>query len=206
MMMKGDFQMSLGFIIAVVFAIVLLSLALVWLRGIIGDVTDVTSDLTKQAHDTLAQNFRESANDFAVWPSQYDMRAEKTLIMSAGIENDALDGKDHLFVINIVPASADDRILAAKGCTELTTSCAIYKDMQSWLTFDKSPSLIKINSIGYRSITINPSDSAVKGTYLFNVIACYNDVGSSPPVYSACTSTSSSLWGGSQQPILLNIE
>ena len=82
---KAAFQMSLGFIIAVVFAIVLLSLALTWLRGTIENIIGLTDDLTQQAQAQLRESFTSTATSFAVWPNQYNLNPGKGLKMSAGI-------------------------------------------------------------------------------------------------------------------------
>lgn len=197
--------MSLGFIIAVVFAIVLLSLALTWLRGMIENIIGITDDLTQQAQSNLRKAFEETQSSFAVWPSQYNLKPGKGLRMSAGIENDATDGKDHIFVINVIPVNADDNVLSAKGCTVFGRSCKLYDDLVKWITFDKTTGIIKVNSVGFKFIEIRPSNDAVKGTYLFNVIACYNQVAGSTPSSAGCTETSDNLWGGSAQQLIISV-
>ncbi|MBI4021123.1 MAG: hypothetical protein HY369_02685 [Candidatus Aenigmarchaeota archaeon] len=203
---KGDFQMSLGFIIAVVFSIVLLSLALTWLSGLIGGVVGLTDDLTQEAQSTLRDAFRGgTASSFAVWPSQYKLDAGKSLKMSAGIENDAIDGKDHKFVINVRPAIADQNVLLAK-CGGGETLCPVLEaDLKKWVTFDFGVGTIAINEVGFKFIEIRPPGDAVKGTYIFNVVACYDELGSGTLTSASCTETSTNLWGGSAQQVIISV-
>lgn len=202
---KAAFQMSMGFIIAVVFAIVLLSLALTWLRGMMDGLMGITDDLTQEAQANLRDAFRETATSFAVWPNQYNLDPGKGLRMSAGIENDAIDGKDHKFVINVVPATADEKIVSIKGCTNFETCTTLKEEMKTWATFDKSVGLIQINSVGFKFVEIRPQADAIKGTYMFNVVACYDKVIGSEPSSSTCTQLSDNLWGGSAKPVLISI-
>lgn len=202
---KAAFQLSLGFIIAVVFSIVLLSLALTWLRGTIEGIIGLTDDLTQEAQSQLRESFRATATSFAIWPSQYSLAPSKGLRMSAGIENDAPDGKDHLFVINVLPAAADDNVLAAKGCVTFEACATLQQEMSQWATFDSTAGKIQINSFGFKFIEVRPVAEAVKGTYIYNVVSCYDKVLGSTPVSSGCIPISDNLWGGSAQQLIISI-
>lgn len=204
---KAAFQLSLGFIIAVVFAIVLLSLSLTWLRGMIENIMGITDDLTQEAQTSLRDAFRGgAASSFAVWPSQYNLPPGKGLRMSAGIENDAIDGRDHQFVINIVPVSASDNVLTTKKCDiESFRNCQLYDELKKWVTFDRTAGVVQINAVGFKYIEVRPTANAVKGTYLFNIVSCYDEVVSSTPTSSGCLQTSENLWGGSAQQLLISV-
>jgi hypothetical protein len=215
---KAAFQMSLGFIIAVVFAIVLLALSLTWLRGMIENIMGITDDLTQEAQSSLRDAFRETSTSFAIWPSQYNLNPGKGLRMSAGIENDAPDSKDHKFVINVIPVSASDQVLSVYGCNDFDTcsvgGTTLRQKMLKWVTFDRTAGLIKINSVGFKFIEVRPDANAPQGTYLFNVVACYeckSDLGgrltcaSEPPSSASCLTNSDYLWGGSAQQLLISV-
>ena len=199
--------MSLGFIIAVVFAIVLLSLALTWLRGTIDQIMGLSDDLTQEAQSTLRDSFRSTSSSFAVWPSQYSLTPGKELRMSAGIENDATDGQPHKFVINVLPASADSNVLSIEcGSTPFSNCDALKDKMTSWATFDTSAGLIQINAVGFKFINVRPSSDAVKGTYIFNVVACYDaTINMGAPQYFQCNAEHENLWGGSAQQVLISV-
>jgi hypothetical protein len=198
---KGAIELSLGFIVAVVFAVVLLSLAILWLQGIIGGVTQITDDLTQQAQSKLQETFQNTQNNFAIWPSQYSLARGKELKMSAGIKNDAEDGQNHLFVINVIPAAASRGPCASGDINSCTGpgGSSLKEFMQGWTSWDKEPGVIQINRVGYRSITVKVPANAVSGTYIFNVIACM-DVTS----YDACTPQTLN-WGGSAQQLTITV-
>lgn len=197
--------MSMGFIIALVFAIVLLSLALVWLQGLFGDLTGLTTDLTQEAQTILRDTFSQTSSSFGVWPPEYSLDPGRGLRLSAGIENDAGDGRDHLFVINVIPSSADDNILSANGCSAFETCPQLEEKMKSWVTFDKSAGIIQINTLGFKFIEVKPATDSVKGVYFFNVVACYDEVIGATPVSDLCTPVADNIWGGSAQPLLIRV-
>lgn len=107
---KGAIELSLGFIVAVVFAVVLLSLAILWLNNLFPQLFSITDDLTQQAQSKIQETFQQTQNNFAIWPSKYDLVRTRELKMSAGIKNDAEDGQDHQFVINVIPAAASNTV------------------------------------------------------------------------------------------------
>lgn len=197
---KGAIEMSLGFIVAVVFAIVLLSLALAWLQGIIGGVTQLTDDLTQQAQNKLQETFEQTNNNFAIWPTRYDLTRGKELKMAAGIRNDAQDGMDHKFLINVIPSATSNDV-----CPNGIDSCTISgKDaiaaMTEWVTWDMSSSVVQIGKTAYRQISIKPSSNAKSGTYIFSVISCKDPI-TTP---SACTPETLN-WGGSAQQLIITV-
>jgi hypothetical protein len=197
----GAFQLSLGFIITVVFAIVLLSLGLTWLRTTIGGITTLTDDLTQQAQTNLRDTFRQTTNNFAIWPNEYELARGKELKFSAGIENDAVDGKTHKYVINVIPVAVSDNICAGgdvKKCPE------VEQEMKKWLTYYRGIKTITPNYIDYIPITVKPTENAKKGTYMFHVVCCY-DKDDKEPSSDNCLPDSENIWGGSAQTLVLSI-
>jgi uncharacterized protein YbdZ (MbtH family) len=195
---KGAFQLSLGFIIGVVFAIILLSLAIIWIQGLIGNITGLTTDLTNQAHTSIVETFENTNEDFAIWPPEYKMPAGSTLKMAAGIKNDAPDGQAHSFVINVlseeVPAGVNKNFV------------------NNWIKFIKSPKTIAIGRHDEIPITFEIPNNAIKGVYLFRVVSCYdqdfsgNPVALGPTSYQTCQSTSTNMWGPAAQDFVLTVE
>lgn len=205
---KGAFELSLSFIIIVVFAIVLLTLGITWLRGIISSVTGLTDDLTQQASSKLQDTFQQTTQNFGIYPSRWEMDRGKTLKMSAGIKNNAPDSQNHLFVINVIPTAVSSDILRNyPGCTGID-ACSITVDGQNmllkdfvlrWATFSKSPFIVEKTQVGYSYITITVPTSAPSGTYMFSVVACRTD-GTSITSSDQCMPTTLN-WGGSAQPL-----
>jgi len=174
-MRKGAIQMSLGLIVAVVFAVVLLSLMIVWIQGLASSLGGLTDDLFQQAQQRIRDTFQDSNSNFAVWPSQYTLPPGKSLIMAAGMKNNAPDG--------------------SSACTGSFSSCqgpgglTMDQYMRSWLTFDGNPARGLINEVLYSSLTISVPDNSPKGTYIFKAISCY-DLASPVPDYTNCLPTS----------------
>jgi len=199
---KAAIQLSLGFIVAVVFAVVLLSLSLTWLQGIFAGFTGITNDLTQQAQNKLRQTFEETNSNFAIWPNRYDLKRGEELKMSAGIKNNAEDGLSHMFVINIIPATASKSVCPGGD----VNSClapggkTLYEEMLTWVTWDMSSSVIQINQVGYKTISIKPDSQAKLGTYIFNVVAC-KDMSN----YQQCTPETLN-WGGASQQLAITLE
>ncbi|MFQ5647978.1 MAG: hypothetical protein ACE5FW_01965 [Candidatus Aenigmatarchaeota archaeon] len=197
---KAAVQMSLGFIVAIVIAVVMLSLVLGWMRGMFGGVTTLTEDLTQQAQSSLRDAFRETGSNFAVWPSQYEIDKGKGIRMSAGIENDDPNSLDHYYKITVIPAAVSDNVLSARGCTSFEACPTLQTSMSRWVTFDTLTTPIKINTVGFKYIDITVPNDAVTGTYMFNVIACYDGVTVGTPTAASVpicdeNTPSANVWG-----------
>ncbi len=186
---KAAMQMSLGFIIAVVFAVVLLSLAIVWLRGMMENVGGLTIDLTQQARNELSDTFKQTRSNFAIWPKRQDMERGKTLVLSAGVKNNDPDANNKWFYVDVECAAADSPVSNAKAMAE------------DWITVPETAAFAKSNDVVYRDITINVPNDAPEGNYIFDVIVCHWD---SSPSSLSCDSSSNNLWA-SQQPLTITI-
>jgi hypothetical protein len=73
---KGAFQLSLGLIVSVVFAVILLSLAITWLTGMIGGIEQLTYQTSEVAQQRLLDQLSSSgtrvgiaAPDVTTWKS-----------------------------------------------------------------------------------------------------------------------------------------
>jgi uncharacterized membrane protein len=175
---KGAIELSLGFIVAVIFAVVLLSVAIMWLNGVINNANALTSSMFEQAQLKLQETFSTTEKTFAVWPDSQRLKRGDELWVAAGINNNANDALNHNFVINVISVSTG----------------------AGWLDWDKQPGLIQINNVGYKKIVIKVPNDAPSGSYLFNVVAC-KDVAS----YSECTSQNLN-WGGAAQPLTIIVQ
>jgi len=201
-MKRGAVEVSVGFIIVIIFAVILLSLAIVWLRGTIEQITGLTTDLTQQAQSKLTETFRQATANFAVWPNQYELEPGKKLIMSGGVKNNAPDGLKHNFVINVIPVAASQDVCPTGDIETCTTAGGetMKTFMESWITADKGPTQIEINGIWFPKITISPPPHTQKGDYIFNAVACVDKYNP-----GECTRTTLN-WGGSAQSIIVTIK
>jgi hypothetical protein len=209
---KGAFQMSLGFIVAVVFAVVLLTLTVTWVQQLFGQIGTLTDDLTQDAHSTLQKQFKDSSKNFAVWPSRRIQKPGTGVILSAAVENDADDGQSHKFVVNVVPAAASSSVCPGGElgeCSSPVTGKFLDEYMQEWVTWPTSQQSVIINGIGFWDIGLNVPDDAIKGQYMFNVIACWDyDSSGNPvtPTHLLCDQIADNIWGGSAQPLTVTVE
>ncbi len=196
---KAAIQMSLGLIVAVVFAVVLLTLAITWIQGMIGDITQITEDLTQQAQTKLQDTFAETSTNFAVWPTNYEIQPGETVKLLAGIKNNAPDSQRHDFVINMVPAGASYSVCPGgelSACESPEAGVSLEEFMRRWGTVETTLSSIEVQTTAYKSVTVEVPQNARAGSYIFNVVACYDRAGSSivSPVSSECRGNSDNIW------------
>jgi hypothetical protein len=175
---KGAIELSLGFIVTVVFAVVLLSLAIVWVRGMFVNIDLIAVDMTRQAQEEISKTFSETTSNFAVRPARPDITRGTKLIVQAGIKNTDASGKLLNFVINIKPGN---------------TNTKITKDvMAGWIT-QTTETYAGPNDIAYRDVIISVPQSAETGAYMFDVFACYSETSGLDP--ATCDSSSGNKWG-----------
>lgn len=212
---KGAMQMSLGFIIAIVFGIVMLTLLINWIQSTFTGVGGLTTDLTQQAQSSLRDAFRQTGSNFAVWPSQYEVEAGGGIRMSAGIENDAPESKTHYYILNVIPAAVSENICAGAPidqCTNTPTGQNMRDFMRGWVTVAGIVSPYQTGTTGFQAIDIAVPREAQAGTYLFNAVACYDGSKTNPqmnlvPTQSNCDPSAAGfqtdkLWGN-PQPIVI---
>jgi len=211
-MVKAAFELSLSFIIIIVFSVVVLGLAIAWIQGLIPGITAITEDLTQQARAKIQETFQESQNNFAIWPNQYRIKPANSIKMSAGINNNADDGENHIYVINVIPAAASNNVCPTDDintCTSPDKTTKLIDYLKNWLTVDRSSGTVQINTVGYKDFTVTVKGNAIKGTYIFNVVACFDEnieTGSKvTPTSSTCTQTSKNLWSN-PQPLTIIVE
>jgi len=152
---KGAFQLSLSFIIGVVFAIVLLSLAIFWAQDIFQGFTDISESLKQDAAQKLEETFQESDENYAIWPSRYEVSPGTVLAVTAGVKNNAMDGAKHSFVIGVKQESGPGSI-----------------DATQWLDWAKSPKKVNPNENTKIPILITVPHAITSGTYIFRITAC----------------------------------
>ena len=193
---KGAIQMSLGFIVAVVFAVVLLSLAVTWLRGLIGTVGTLTDDLTQKAHDTLSETFNTGTTNFAIYPKEYSLQPGRGVKLSVGIKNDDRDGQPHTFVVHVYPAMSSADILSSYGCSNFAGCTKLKEDMLNWATYAQESYTTQPNLFKFWDVTITLPNNVVKGVYQYDIVSC-EDMG-----FAQCDRTTTN-WG-STLPLQIN--
>ena len=190
---KGAFQLSLGFIIGLIFAVIVLTLAVMWIRETFSGVSVLTDDLRQNAQNTLASTFDNEKSNFDVSPKRYDLDPGKGVILSAGIKNDADDAQAHQFVIRMYPGTADQQIVENYGCTDFSTCDGLKADMNRWLTYIHEIYRIEPNAKRFWDITVTFPEDVPKGTYMYDLVACEgNDV-----TFDSCDRSSAN-WGSTK--------
>jgi hypothetical protein len=156
---KAAMQMSLGFIVAIVFAVVFLSLAVVWVTQFMQSITPLTDDLIQDARVQIRDTFSRTDTKFSVYPQEWELDRNRVLKMLAGLINKEADSTTHRFVVNVI-----------------TTPNEYDVDTESWINRGEFSvqQPVPFNSVGEFPITITPG-SARTGTYTFYVIACMTD-------------------------------
>ena len=178
---KGAIQMSLGFIVAVVFAVVLLSLAIIWIRGMFADVNIVVQDMTRQAQEELGKVFSETTSNFAVRPSRPEVRRGTQLIVQAGLKNNDPSGKDLYFVTHIKAADTNTNVPVST--------------MDTWVT-QSTETFAGPNNLAYRDVIITIPYNAETGAYMFDVFSCSSET--SGLSVTGCQIDSPNKWGTPQ--------
>jgi hypothetical protein len=191
-MAKAAIEMSLGFIIAVVFAIVLLGLAITWIQSTIGGITDLTASMQQTAKSELDKTFREAGGDFDIYPISWEGKPGTKISVSAGINNIAADGQPHQFVIGV-------NVSKVPSGVNINT-------VKSWIVWAKDPKLIPINKNDNIPVIITIPANAIKDVYIIRITACSDiehtktgDVTrTKPPSADQCTPDSNFVWGVSK--------
>lgn len=189
---KGAIELSLGFIVTVVFAVVLLSLAIFWLRNFFIGLEPLTVDLTQQAQSEIAKTFQNTDKNFAIWPSRYTIQPGKKLIMAAGIRNNDKEGKILYYVVSMKASSTD--------------TTATLEDVNKWVLVPGTATKIDPTSSATRDITLNIPSDARQGNYLFDVYACYDVSPGGVGTPANCGIESGQKIWGSPQPVTIAVE
>lgn len=190
---KGAFQLSLGFIIGLVFAVILLTLSIMWIRGVFQGFSTMTDDLTQNARAQLANTFDYTQTNFDVSPAFYKLEPGRSVKLSAGVKNNDPSAQVHNFVIKVLPAAADYEIYTAEGCSDFESCTSLQEKMMRWVTYSKYSRSANPNDKEYWDITIRFPNDVKRGSYVFDVVACA-DV-----PWDDCDRTSTNKWGRTKQ-------
>lgn len=192
---KAGFQMSMGFIIAVVFAIILLSLSITWIQDLFAQIGTITHKTTDVAQQQLLQQLAASGKKVGIAaPAVTTWGKGETGSYAIGIKNNDVDS-DHTFYVNVY-------LEAIGGELKDETVAMNYEDAESWLTHPKA----KFISAGERDIVyliIRPSTMGTKrGIYTFTVSVCSDEPGDTTDCHAPATDhpqygsdTSNNLYG-----------
>lgn len=180
-MRKGAFQLSLSFIIVVVFAVIVLSLAIAWIQGIFEVLNPLTHSVTDVARQELLDRIaRSDARVGIAAPDVTQWKRGQTGSYSVGVRNIHTD-QDKTFSMNVY--------LEEIGGGLPGTAAQYQSEVGEWLTFSKK-TFVESSGSTTSDIVIKPPTDAEKGIYMFRIVVC--DA-------SSCTNLGSPNLYGSQQ-------
>ena len=147
-MKKGAFQLSLGFIVAVVFAVILLSLSLTWLQGIFDPLSTITHKTTDIAMQKLLQELASQNKRVGIAaPSVTKWKKGETGAYTLGIRNEDTD-KSNTYYVNVY-------LEAIGGGLDPSQLSRLKDEVKSWITL--SPPSIDIEPNGSCLLYTSPS-------------------------------------------------
>jgi hypothetical protein len=181
-MRKGAFQLSLSFIIVVVFAVIVLSLAIAWIQGLFGTITQLTFSVTEVAEQELLDRLASSdsrvgmaAPDVSTW------KRGETGSYSVGVKNIHSD-RDVTFSTSVY-------LEEVGGALAGSPVSSYASDARKWLTFSNKV-FVESSGSSLSRVVIQPPTDAAKGIYMFRVVVCEA---------ASCTGLNSPNIYGSQQ-------
>jgi len=159
---KGAIQMSLGMIVAVIFAVILLTSLIAWLSGMFEDITSITYEVTAIAKQNLIEDIETTGKVVGVAaPAVEDWARNKRGAITLAVENDNPNTLTtfyyHIYVENTLGLSNDvDHYFD-------TTS--------SWLT-NAGTIDVPAGAVSTADIIISIPSNAETGTYQFRAAVC----------------------------------
>ncbi len=176
MKLKAAIQMSLGMIVALVFAVILLTLAIIWIQGIMSGVTEITHKVTDVARDQLMSRLSAGGRVGIAAPTVTTWTRGETGSFALGIRNENLD-QDKTYYINVYL----EKFNPGTGMRDCVTTGSNCPNIGGWLTFSNSEFIPKGESKA-SDIIIKPTTDAQSGIYKFKAIVCKESI---------CTDTTS---------------
>lgn len=162
---KGAIELSLGFIVAVVFAVVLLSLSLTWLSGMFNPIKDITHKTTeiatKQLLDQLSTGNKKvgvAAPDVTTW------RRGETGSFALGVKNDDINNEKTYYPYVYLEDLGGD----LKG----SDIVSMQNDVNRWISIAPTTLTLDPNQKDTMAVIIKPGGSASTGIYIFRACVC----------------------------------
>lgn len=121
-------------------------------------------------------------------PGEYWFKPGDIYVIYAVFNNEDEDNQSHNFIARALPSAADFDVHAAYKCMHFTECEELKNDMQSLIVHDTRGVQLNNGGIGISEMQAVIPNGTVKGTYLYDVIAC-EDI----PFHDCDLSTSN--WG-----------
>ncbi len=161
---KGAIQMSLGLIVVVVFAVILLSLLLSWVYGIFSPFTEITHKVTDVARQELLSRLAQAGGRVGIAaPAITEWTRGETGSFSLGIRN-TNPAADKTYSINVYLEELGGNLAG-------TPASSLESEVVSWLTFSRTE-FVERGGSKSSNIIIKPSANAQTGIYLLRAVVC----------------------------------
>ncbi|MFH1364664.1 MAG: hypothetical protein ABIH52_03320 [Candidatus Aenigmatarchaeota archaeon] len=161
---KGAFQLSLGLIVIVVFAVVLLSLSLGWLQDMFQGFGDITHKVQEQAiQDVLQQIESSGATVGLAAPAVTTWKKGETGSYALIIRNDN-DVSSQTYVINLYLEQLGGNLAGR-------TVSSYSDDVAAWLTYSPTE-VLQADERKSVNIIIKPAAGSASGIYLIRAAVC----------------------------------
>ncbi|RKX41950.1 MAG: hypothetical protein DRP27_10080 [Thermotogae bacterium] len=185
---KAAIQLSLGFIVAVVFAVILLSLSLTWVQQMFVPISTITHKTTDIAMQRLLQELASTNKKVGIAaPAVTAWAKGETGSYALGIKNEDAD-TSNTYYINIY-------LEEVGGDLAKTPVASLSNEVKEWISYSKAIDLDPLER-DIVDIVIKPTVTAPPGIYHFRAAVCkdYDPEchATSPPLY---TTPSASLYG-----------
>lgn len=149
---KAAFQMSLGMIVALVFAVILLTGAIAWIQGTFQQITAITHQVTDSAKNQVINDIISDNKRVGIAaPAVTDWKKGET-------------GSYTIVVNNIDPANDNSYTI---GITRDSGPGTV--DIGGWMTFPTSEVEVPAGQYNTFDIIIKPPTNTISGIYLFKV-------------------------------------
>lgn len=128
---------------------------------------------------------------------EFWLKPNKTARFYVVFNNKDGDRKPHGFIARMHPSVADFDVMAGYQCLHFSTCDSLLRDMRDMATQPENPVMINYTFVGLETMKLTVPEDAVKGTYVYNLIACQDKD------FNECTETNAN-WGPNI-PVILHI-
>ena len=155
-MKKAAFQMSLGMVVALVFAVVLLTLAIAWIQGMFSSIEDITYKVTDTAKDLMMSELASGSNKVGLAaPAMLEWGRGESGSFALGIRNS--ESANQYFTMQIIIEQVNP---STNDFTKVTSGFVYPKDNLLVAPFESNAF----------NVILQPSPDASPGHYLFRII------------------------------------
>lgn len=161
---KGAFQVSMGFIITMIFAVILLTLALSWIGGIFTDIGGVTHQVTNLAKSAILEEISQTGATVGIAaPPVTVWKRGETGSFAVAIKNKFTD-QGKTFSINVYLEQLGGNLAG-------TQASSMMSEVSKWMTYSFTEFVGAGASVS-SDLILKPATNANSGIYKFRVLVC----------------------------------